>query len=399
MAWRLHVYPDVQNRPNESLSPAAPEIQIPATEAAKIDRVRVCVARVPTDGAESDGTLRWDGTTVVLCEIASGPRVGLGYTYASRAAAVVIHETLRPCLVGADPGAIGSLWIAMRRAVRNIGEPGVASMAISAVDIALWDLLGQRLATPLYRLLGACRGAVRAYGSGGFTSYSSERLHEQLERWAALGLTSFKIKIGREPEHDLERAREARAAIGARSELYVDANGAFERRQALEFGHAVADLGVSWFEEPVSSDDTAGLAWLRDRCPAPLRIAAGEYGYRLDDFKQLLDAGAVDVLMADATRCGGVTGFMRAAALAAAYHTPLSSHCAPTIHRQLGCAVPEFTTAEYFHDHARIEPLLFNGAARIDRGLLRVDPARPGLGIALKEPPDAPAELVEVGRG
>ncbi len=397
--------PDVQSNPETGrgepprTAERRLEMDAPAVDAAKIERVRVRVARVPTDGAESDGTLRWDATLVVVCEIAAGGRVGLGYTYASRAAAAVILETLRPCLVGADSSAIGALWSAMRNAVRNIGEPGVAATAISAVDLALWDLLGQRVGAPLYRLLGACRDEVRAYGSGGFTSYTSQRLHEQLEHWARQGLTAFKIKIGREPWHDLERVREARTAIGALAELYVDANGAFARRQALEIGQGLADFGVSWFEEPVSSDDAAGLAWLRDRCPAPLRIAAGEYGYRLDDFKRLLDAEAVDVLMADATRCGGVTGFMRAAALAAAYHTPLSSHCAPTIHRHLGCAVPEFTTAEYFHDHARLEPLLFNGAARIERGHLRVDPERPGLGIALKDPPDAPVELLDMGRG
>jgi L-alanine-DL-glutamate epimerase-like enolase superfamily enzyme len=213
----------------------------------------------------------------------------------------------------------------------------------------------------------------------------------QLESWLELGLGSFKMKVGREPERDIERVRHARSVIGARCGLYVDANGAYARKQALSLGASFAELGVSWYEEPLSSDDKPGLAWLRDRCPAPLRIAAGEYGYRLDDFRALLESESVDVLMADATRCGGVTGFMQAAALAAAYHVPLSSHCAPTLHRHLGCAVPELESAEYFHDHARLEPLLFDGAATVRAGRLHVDAGRAGLGVELKVPPDKPA--------
>jgi L-alanine-DL-glutamate epimerase-like enolase superfamily enzyme len=359
-----------------------------------IERVEVQVARVPTDAPESDGTLRWDATTVVICRLFAGGCVGLGYTYASRAAATLIAETLRPCLLGADARAVGASVVALHRAVRNLGNAGVAAMAISAVDFALWDLLARLVDAPLARLLGARRDSAPAYGSGGFTSYSPAQMRAQLEGWAELGLTAFKIKVGREPERDVERVRAARATIGSAAALYVDANGAYTRKQALELGHAYAELGVSWYEEPVSSDDAAGLAWLRDRCPPPLRIAAGEYGYRLDDFKRLLDHGAVDVLMADATRCGGVTGFMQVAALAAAYRVPLSSHCAPTLHRDLACAAPGFLTAEYFHDHARLEPLLFAGAARIEHGRLHAAPDRPGLGIALEERPREPVELV-----
>jgi L-alanine-DL-glutamate epimerase-like enolase superfamily enzyme len=359
----------------------------------RIERLGVRVAHVPTDRPESDGTLSWDATTVVICEAEAGGRVGIGYTYASRAAATIVDELLRDCVVGGDALAPRAQFEAMRRAVRNAGEPGVARMAISAVDVALWDLLARLLGQPLHRLLGASRDSVEAYGSGGFTSYTDAQMCAQLESWLELGLGSFKIKVGREAGRDVERVRHARSVIGARCDLFVDANGAYSRRQALALGESFAELGVSWYEEPVSSDDLEGLAWLRDRCPAALRIAAGEYGYRLDDFRALLESRAVDVLMADATRCGGVTGFMQAAALAAAHHVPLSSHCAPTLHRHLGCAAPELATAEYFHDHARLEPLLFDGAATVRGGRLHVED-RPGLGIELKSPPDRPA-LIE----
>lgn len=353
----------------------------------RIERIRVRTVRVPTEAPESDGTLRWDATTAVICEIEAGGTSGIGYTYAHPAAARVIEETLQPALGDTPASEIKACWQAMRRSVRNIGEPGIAAMAISAVDVALWDWLSRRVGLPLNRVLGACRSSVPAYGSGGFTSYSNDELAAQVTAFKKLGFGAFKMKVGRHPENDIERVRVARDALGEHGALYVDANGAYGRRQALELGEAFAELGVTWFEEPVSSEDVVGLSWLRDRCPPRLRIAAGEYGYRLDDFKRLLDAGAVDVLMADATRCGGVTGFMQVAALAAAYHVPLSSHCAPTLHAQLGCATLELESAEYFHDHVRAEARLFARAATVKDGALAVDVTAPGLGIAFDPGP------------
>jgi L-alanine-DL-glutamate epimerase-like enolase superfamily enzyme len=352
---------------------------------AEISRVRVDVFCVPTDEPESDGTLKWDSTTMVCCRIEAGGMTGLGYTYADRACAGVIADALGPCLEGANALAIGARWNDMRRRVRNLGQTGVAAMAIAAADFALWDLGGRLLDQPVYRLLGAFRDSVEAYGSGGFTSYSLDRLTRQLEGWVERGARAVKIKIGRDAHEDRRRVAAARRAIGEEPELFVDANGAYSRPEAFDVAMGLAEHRVTWFEEPVTSDDIAGLAWLCERRPPPLRIAAGEYGYRTDDFRQLLEARAVDVLMADATRCAGATGFMRAAALAAAHHVPLSSHCAPALHRHLGCASEAFLNAEYFHDHARMEPLLLDGAAELEHGRLVPDPSRPGFGIELKE--------------
>lgn len=341
--------------------------------------------RVPAQRPESDGTLSWDATTVVVCEIEAAGRTGLGYTYASPAAGRVIEDTLRGCLMGADAFEVKALWVRMRRAVRNLGEPGIAAMAISAADMALWDLLARLVGQPLHRVLGRRRRRVAAYGSGGFTSYSEPELEAELEALIALGLEAFKIKVGREPERDVERVRSARRIIGPGKALYVDANGAYTVRQALELGEAFADLGVSWYEEPVTSDDTRGLAWLRRRCPPALRIAAGEYGFRPDDFKRLLDDEAVDVLMIDATRCGGVTGFSLGAALAAAYHVPVSTHCAPTIHRELACSTLGVESVEYFHDHVRVEHMLFDGAATVCDGTVAAGVDYHGIGMALDD--------------
>ena len=349
-----------------------------------IDRVEVSAYRVPTDAPESDGTIAWDHTTLVLVEATAGGMTGLGYSYADPATASLVRESLAEVVRGRDAMAVPGAWSAMVEAIRNLGRPGIASMAISAVDSALWDLKGRLLGLPLITLLGAVRDAAPVYGSGGFTSYSIVRLKDQLGGWVAAGIPRVKMKIGREPAADLARVRAAREAIGPDAELFVDANGAYARKQALAQADRFAELGVSWFEEPVSSDDLEGLRLLRDRGPAGMEIAAGEYGYDLPYFRRMLEAGAVDVLQADATRCGGITGFLRVGALCEARSLPLSAHCGPSIHAHPACSLPSFRHLEYFHDHDRIEHMLFDGALTPEDGALRPDPSRPGLGLEFK---------------
>jgi L-alanine-DL-glutamate epimerase-like enolase superfamily enzyme len=257
-------------------------------------------------------------------------------------------------------------------------------MAISAVDTALWDLKAKLLALPLVRLFGQMRESMPLYGSGGFTSYSNEKLQEQFGGWVKQGITRVKMKIGRDAKADIERVRIAREAIGFETELFVDANGAYSRKQALAQAEIFAKKNVTWFEEPVSSDDLEGLRLMRDRAPAGMNIAAGEYGYDVSYFHRMLQAGAVDVLQADATRCAGFTGFLQAAALCEAHHIPLSAHCAPALHLHVGCAARPFYHAEYFHDHVRIEGMLFDGVRQPNEGALRPDLSRLGLGLELK---------------
>jgi L-alanine-DL-glutamate epimerase-like enolase superfamily enzyme len=272
----------------------------------------------------------------------------------------------------------------MTRAIRNVGRSGVAAMAISAVDTALWDLKARLLELPLATLLGAVHDGVPVYGSGGFTSYSIQRLQAQLAGWVQDGIPRVKMKIGSRPGEDLVRVRAAREAIGSNAGLFVDANGAYSRKEALEFAERFATCGVGWFEEPVSSDDLEGLRLLRDRAPAGMDIAAGEYGYDPVYFRRMLEAGAVDVQQADATRCGGITGFLVVAALCEAHGVELSAHCAPQLHAHACCAVGPLRHLEYFHDHARLEQMLFDGALTPVDGALRRDPERPGLGIELR---------------
>jgi L-alanine-DL-glutamate epimerase-like enolase superfamily enzyme len=352
---------------------------------APVDRVRVNTFTIPTDFPESDGTIEWDSTTMVLVEVSAAGKTGIGYTYSHSTASELIEHTLAKSVYGKDAFDIPAIWFEMVRQVRNIGLQGLAATAISAVDNALWDLKAHLLDLSLVKLLGAAHESVIAYGSGGFTSYSIEQLQKQFSGWSAQGLERMKMKVGRYPHADPERVRAARAAIGDSRHLYVDANGAYTRKQALGLAEEFAKSSVTWFEEPVSSQDLEGLRLIRDRAPAGMNIAAGEYGYDPVYFRRMLEAGAVDVLQADATRCLGISGFLQAAALCEANGLPLSAHTAPTIHAHALCAVVPAYDVEYFHDHARIEQMLFDGATIPQRGRLVPDLSRPGFGIELKQ--------------
>jgi len=349
-----------------------------------IKTVHVSAFTVPTDAPEADGTLRWDRTTMVFVEITAADHTGIGYTYADASVGTLIEKTLAELVVGKDAVDNTQIWGGLLARIRNLGRPGVASMAIAAIDNALWDLKAKLLGVPLVVLLGRCREHAAIYGSGGFTSYSSDQLRNQLEEWAEYGISMMKMKVGAYPEEDVERVRTARAVIGPDVQLFVDANGAYSRKQALAMAERFAAFDVRWFEEPVSSDDLEGLRFIRDRAPVIMEIAAGEYGYDQYYFRRMLEAGAVDVLQADATRCEGITGFMRASALAQAFQIPLSAHTAPSLHLHTCCAVTEFRHIEYFHDHARIEQMLFDGAAKPIAGHLAPDLSRPGIGLELK---------------
>ncbi|MGH9327045.1 MAG: enolase C-terminal domain-like protein [Terriglobia bacterium] len=354
------------------------------TGSVPVEKVEVSAYTVPTDSPESDGTLEWNKTTVVVVEAAAGGARGLGYTYADVATGLLVKSLLAGIVKGRDALDVPASWTAMARAVRNLGRPGVSSMAISAVDAALWDLKAKLLNVSLAKLLGMAREGVAVYGSGGFTSYSIDQLQAQLAGWAADGIPRVKMKIGRQPDQDCGRVRAARDAIGDKTELFVDANGAYGRKQALSLANEFKELDVRWFEEPVTSDDLEGLRLVREHCPVMMEIAAGEYGYELTYFSRMVEAGAVDVLQADATRCAGVTGFLKVGAIAEARKIPLSAHTAPSLHLPLCCALPSLRNLEYFHDHVRIEKMLFEGAVAPVRGVLYPDLSRPGLGLELR---------------
>lgn len=350
-----------------------------------VDELEVDAYTIPTDAPEADGTLAWDATTIVVVHAHGAGKCGLGYTYADVSTAKLIASKLAGIVHGCDAMAPQAAWAAMVEQTRNLGRPGITSMAIAAVDVAMWDLKARVLGLPLCKLLGMARDRVPVYGSGGFTAYSPQRLAEQLGGWVDEGIPRVKMKVGSAPDEDPARVLLAREVIGPRTELFVDANGAYTRKQALGLAERFrAQAQVSWFEEPVSSDDLEGLRLLRDRAPAGMPIAAGEYGYDAVYFRRMLEAGAVDVLQADVTRCAGITELLRVGALCRAHAVPLSLHCGPSIHLHPATALETFVHLEYFHDHVRIERMLFDGVVNPVDGALTPDLDRPGIGLELK---------------
>ena len=348
-----------------------------------IDRLDVGTYTVPTPHPEADGTLRWTATTAVVVHVHAGEATGLGWTYSSAAAATVVAHDLADVVTGRDPADITGAWEAMHRACRNYGTRGLVAQALSAVDIALWDLKAHLRGLPLTTLLGRCRTAVPIYGSGGFTNLDDDQLAEQVNAWCTAGCTAMKIKIGQDwgnnIHRDLTRVHKLRELAGDGVELMVDANGAYTRAQARRVGAALDHLGVTWFEEPVSSDDTDGLAALRHtvRCD----VAAGEYIADRYDARRL--APVVDCLQLDATRCGGYSGWLAAASIAAAHNLDVSAHCSPALHVPVAAAIPHLRHIEYFIDHTRLDAHLFDGIPNPAGGELHANMSQPGHGVTL----------------
>ena len=353
-----------------------------------VREITAAVYVIPTDTPEADGTLAWDKTTMVLASARAGTARGIGWTYAAAAAQSVIADVLAGVVIGRSALDVPGAAEAMARAVRNIGRPGIVATAISAVDIALWDLKARLLGSSVARVLGQAREGVPVYGSGGFTSYDDGQTREQLVGWVEKDhIPRVKIKIGESwgarENRDVGRVALAREVIGPETDLYVDANGGYTAAQAVRVADRLGQYGVTWFEEPVSSQDVAGLAAVRRQVRPD--VAAGEYSWSLADSARLVEAGAVDCLQLDVTRCGGITEFLRGSALAAAHNLQISGHCAPNLHARVGVVVPNLRHVEYFHDHQRIERMFFDGALDPAGGVLTPDADQPGLGLILRE--------------
>lgn len=351
----------------------------------RIDSVSVQCYELPTaTESESDGTLTWSSTTITVVELFAAGLTGLGYSYCHPAARTVIETKLASILMDADPLMPERSWARMQVELRQLGHAGLAMMALSAVDIALWDLKAKLLGVCLADALPRFHDSVAIYGSGGFTNLARDELRGQVHEWMRIGCRSMKIKVGTEKPADPARVALVREEAGPNVELMVDGNGAYTVPEALWWAERFRDLGVDYFEEPVSSENLRGLAQVTRRAPAGLSIAGGEYGWDLPYYEQMLEADAVHILQADVTRCGGITNLLRLDGICKARNLPFSAHCAPAVSAHACCAMESIVHIEYFYDHQRIEQMLFEGTLDPCGGRLTPDRARPGLGIELK---------------
>jgi L-alanine-DL-glutamate epimerase-like enolase superfamily enzyme len=352
-----------------------------------IETVHSAAYKIPTEEPEeSDGTLKWTSTTMVVVEVHAGNHTGLGYTYGDAGIVKIIDGMFKDVLQKQDALQTAARYADMVAKIRNNGREGMTAMAVSAVDMALWDLKGKVLGAPVSVLFGAARAQTPVYGSGGFTSYSERRLTEQLGCWVhEMKIPRVKMKVGRDPSADPKRVAAARKAIGSDAQLFVDANGAYTQKQALELAAHFAEYSVCWYEEPVYHNDFEGNRFVREHAPVVMEISNGEYGYAPYDFARIIALGAADVVQADVTRCGGYSGFLAVDALCEAHNVPLSSHCAPYVTLPVASAAKMLRHIEYFHDHVRIERMLFDGTRDPQDGSLAPDLDRPGIGLEFKK--------------
>ncbi|MBL8670805.1 MAG: mandelate racemase/muconate lactonizing enzyme family protein [Alphaproteobacteria bacterium] len=301
--------------------------------------------RVPLPVALSDSThgtiTHFEVVTVRVRDQAGAEGVGWTYTVGAGGGAVadLIGRHCAPLLLGQDADRIEALWQRLWWGLHYGGRGGQTSMAVSAIDIALWDLKARRLGVPLWRLLGGHDPQVPAYAGGIDLDFPLDRLLEQTEANLAKGFRAIKMKVGRPRlADDLARVKALRARLGPDMPLMVDANMRWTADQAIRAARAFRDHDVFWLEEPVIPDDVAGHARvLRD---GGLPVAAGENLHTLWEFQQLIAAGGVSFPEPDATNCGGVTVWMKVAHLAEAANLPVTSHGAHELHVHLLAAVP-----------------------------------------------------------
>ena len=349
-----------------------------------ITKCKAFALTIPTEATESDGTLEWNSTTLALVQICADGIWGLGYTYCQHGVVPLIENLLQAHVAGQNILELPRIWGNLTTAVRNNGRQGFSAMAISAIDNALWDLKAKILKISMTDLLGRCREQVEVYGSGGFTSQTLPELQQQMQSWKSQGIRYFKMKVGTHPDQDARRVHFVRECIGPDNTLMVDANEAYDSVLALKLAEEFAKDQVSWFEQPVRATDLNAMHELRQRLPIGMRLTSGEYIYELAQVKNLLRMRSTDVIQLDVTRCQGVSGFLKAAAVCEAFDVSISSHCALALHVALGCALPGMLQLEYFYDHARIENLIFDGVPQVQNGFLKANSSALGFGLTLK---------------
>jgi L-talarate/galactarate dehydratase len=308
---------------------------------------------------------------------------GVGYSYSKRAGGPGLYahaKEIADDVIGEDPNDIQRIWTKLVWAGASVGRSGLATQAIAAIDIALWDLKAKRAGLPLAKLLGAHRDSVACYNtSGGFFSSPLEEIIENAHNSLERGIGGIKIKVGQpDPRIDLNRVEAIRAELSDDVALMVDANQQWDRVSALRIGRQLERYGLTWIEEPLDCYDAEGHAMLADKLDTP--IATGEMLTSTAEHRLLIERRSVDYIQPDAARVGGITQFLRIMALGEEAGLKLAPHFAMEIHLHLSAAYALEAWVEHFD---WLEPL-FNERLRIAGGRMHV-PARPGLGFSLSD--------------
>jgi L-talarate/galactarate dehydratase len=308
---------------------------------------------------------------------------GVGYSYSKRAGGPGLYahaKEIADDVIGEDPNDIQRIWTKLVWAGASVGRSGLATQAIAAIDIALWDLKAKRAGLPLAKLLGAHRDSVACYNtSGGFFSSPLEEIIENAHISLERGIGGIKIKVGQpDPRIDLNRVEAIRAELSDEVALMVDANQQWDRVSALRIGRQLERYGLTWIEEPLDCYDAEGHAMLADKLDTA--IATGEMLTSTAEHRLLIERRSVDYIQPDAARVGGITQFLRIMALGEEAGLKLAPHFAMEIHLHLSAAYALEAWVEHFD---WLEPL-FNERLRIAGGRMHV-PARPGLGFSLSD--------------
>jgi len=352
----------------------------------KVTHVTTRVLRTPADNELVVGLPRpTDSREFVTLELGTDDGlVGIGLTFFGEALTAALKaavDALAALVVGDDPRQVEAIVAKLRRAAARSGPGGIFTLALSAIDIACWDLKAKAAGMPLCGLLGGLRDRVPTYASGALMRpHPVPYLAEAGPRLVGLGFRQMKMQCGSEPTiaASVERVRVLREAIGPDVDLMCDINQLWSVNQAIEIGHRVEPCHLYWLEDPTAHDDYPGLARIADALTTP--IAAGEYVYGIVPFRHLLERRSIDIVMIDLLRVGGVTQWMKVAGMAEAFNLPVVSHLVPELHVHLIAAIPNGLTVEYMPWSLR----LFEETPRLEHGHLVV-PAKPGLGLAFDQ--------------
>jgi L-alanine-DL-glutamate epimerase-like enolase superfamily enzyme len=354
----------------------------------KITKIQARVVRLPADEPLADGPATPGATRdIVTLRVGTDAGVeGIGYTFFGAALTGTLKhavETLGELAIGEDPLRTEAVAAKLRAAAAGSGPGGILTLALSAIDIALWDIRGKALDLPLWRMIGGSRERVPTYASGALMrTFPLEHLVKAAPRLVEKGFRQMKTQLAlpgdTSPGREVDRIRRVRESIGPSIDLMCDINQRWRVEQAIDIGRRIEDVHLFWLEDVTAHDDYPGLARVSDALATP--VAGGEYLYGPVPFRHMMEARSVDIVMIDLMRAGGITQWLKIAGMAEAHNLPVVSHLVPEIHVHLIAAIPNGLTVEYMPWTAR----LFEEVPLPENGELAV-PRKPGLGLKFDE--------------